>query len=146
VLRLLCLSLCGMQARMKFYTAWKLAEGACVMTGLGWNGETTLTTTNPDGTVSTKTVSLWNRVSNVNPSALELTTGWNSLTRNWNINTQSWLENHIYRRCVGKDMRPTGWGMLVTYAVSSFWHGFYPGYYRELLLTMLSWSRACHVE
>jgi len=38
VLRAGYLWVAGVKTRMKYYTAWKMAEGACILSGLGWNG------------------------------------------------------------------------------------------------------------
>ena len=35
--------------------------------------------------------------------------------------TQKWLERYVYKRF--------GESLAITYFISSFWHGFYPGYY-----------------
>ncbi|KAI9034172.1 MBOAT, membrane-bound O-acyltransferase family-domain-containing protein [Hyaloraphidium curvatum] len=138
--RYMFLSACGFQARTKFYTAWKLAEGACVMIGLGWNGVEEV----DDGRGGKRKKVRWDRVSNVHPSKIETATSWSVLVRNWNINTQSWLENHIYRRCTTPELR--GWGMLATYAVSAFWHGFYPGYYLFFFSAAITTSVAANVR
>jgi hypothetical protein len=36
--------------------------------------------------------------------------------------TQSWLERYIFKRA------PRAYNMNLTYFISAFWHGFYPGY------------------
>jgi lysophospholipid acyltransferase len=63
------------------------------------------------------------------------------LCSNWNIQTALWLRRSIYVR-ISPEYRPTmtpeekkqaktaqGTATLLTFVVSAFWHGFYPGYY-----------------
>lgn len=96
--------------RVKYYTAWKLAEGATVLSGAGFEGF------DHDGEPKG-----WNGVSNVDVLGFELAENIRDLTRAWNKGTQQWLERYVYSR--------TGGSLLATYACSAIWHGFYPGYY-----------------
>ena len=43
----------------------------------------------------------------------------------WNKKTANWLGRYIYAR--------TGGSLFITYSMSAFWHGFYPGYYMFFL-------------
>ena len=104
------------RSRLKYYFAWKVAEGACVWGGFGWDDKT----------------KEWDGVSNMNILGFELAGSIRDLSRNWNMNTQKWLQNCVYDR--------TGGSMLMTYGVSAFWHGFYPGYYLFFLSIVLPQS------
>jgi len=42
-------------------------------------------------------------------------------TKFWNKKTALWLNRYIYSRTSGN--------LFITYFMSAFWHGFYPGYY-----------------
>lgn len=44
----------------------------------------------------------------------------------WNKTTQNWLRRIAYERS-------RHYRLLVTYVLSAFWHGFYPGYYLTFL-------------
>lgn len=96
--------------RMKYFFAWKIADGASVLGGFGFQGY------NTDGTVVG-----WDGVSNIDIMAFETSPSVVVNTRAWNKRTQGWLERYVYMR--------TGNSLVATYFVSAFWHGFYPGYY-----------------
>ncbi|EQC26196.1 hypothetical protein SDRG_15933 [Saprolegnia diclina VS20] len=104
--------------RCKYYCAWKIAEGATVLCGFGCEGI--------DGNGR---VVGWNAVSNVDILGFELGQSIRDLSRSWNKGTQAWLERYVYSR--------HGNSLLITYFVSAFWHGFYPGYYLFFLTVPL---------
>ncbi|KAG1704361.1 hypothetical protein DVH05_006369 [Phytophthora capsici] len=105
--------------RAKYYVAWKLAEGATVLTGTGFEGFDAQN--NPKG---------WDGVSNVDILGFELGANVREISRAWNKGTQNWLERYVYTR--------TGNSLLATYSVSALWHGFYPGYYLFFLTVPLA--------
>ncbi|KAG6586882.1 Lysophospholipid acyltransferase [Phytophthora cinnamomi] len=105
--------------RAKYYVAWKLAEGATVLTGTGFEGFDEHN--NPKG---------WGGVSNVDILGFELGANVREISRAWNKGTQNWLERYVYTR--------TGNSLLATYFVSALWHGFYPGYYLFFLTVPLA--------
>ncbi|CAM9628376.1 unnamed protein product [Ascophyllum nodosum] len=96
--------------RMKYYFAWKTADGASVLGGFGFEGY------DKEGKVVG-----WHGVSNMDILGFETAGHISSNTRAWNKRSQGWLERYVYMR--------TGNSLLATYFVSAFWHGFYPGYY-----------------
>lgn len=96
--------------RVKYYTAWTLAEGATILSGAGFEGFDAAGA--PKG---------WGGVSNVDILGFEFAESVRDLTRAWNKGTQKWLERYVYSR--------TGNSLGATYACSAVWHGFYPGYY-----------------
>ncbi|CAH0488773.1 unnamed protein product [Peronospora farinosa] len=96
--------------KAKYYSAWKIAEGATVLCGFGFEGFS------KDGS------SLgWNGVSNMDILGFEFSQSIRTASRAWNKGTQNWLERYVYTR--------TGNSLMATYFISAFWHGFYPGYY-----------------
>ncbi|CAI5733884.1 unnamed protein product [Peronospora destructor] len=96
--------------KAKYYSAWKIAEGATVLCGFGFEGFS------KDGS------SLgWNGVSNMDILGFEFSQSIRAASRAWNKGTQNWLERYVYTR--------TGNSLMATYFISAFWHGFYPGYY-----------------
>ncbi|GMF13176.1 unnamed protein product [Phytophthora lilii] len=105
--------------RAKYYVAWKLAEGATVLTATGFEGFDEQN--NPKG---------WGGVSNVDILGFELGANVREISRAWNKGTQNWLERYVYTR--------TGNSLLATYSVSALWHGFYPGYYLFFLTVPLA--------
>lgn len=75
VIRLLTLQLAGVVARFKFYGAWCAAEGACIASGLGFNGF------NSEGKP------VFTRCRNVDIKNIELAPNWKVLLDSWNQNT-----------------------------------------------------------
>lgn len=108
----------GFTYRLKYYTIWCIAEGACILCGIGFNG------TDPD-TGDFK----WNRVQNIEPVTFELGQNIHTCLEAWNKNTNKWLKNYIYLRIAKKGKRPGFKSTLFTFATSAFWHGTKPGYY-----------------
>ncbi|OQR92665.1 lysophospholipid acyltransferase [Thraustotheca clavata] len=108
--RLLQLYICLFFVKAKYYSAWKISEGATVLCGFGFEGFAA--SGEPKG---------WNGVSNMDVIGFEFAPSIREGSRAWNKGTQSWLEKYVYSR--------TGNSLMATYFVSAFWHGFYPGYY-----------------
>ncbi|KAJ5658015.1 uncharacterized protein N7484_001664 [Penicillium longicatenatum] len=121
--RMLTVYLLGFTSRLKYYGVWSLTEGACILSGLGYNGFDP-----KSGKV------FWNRLENVDPWGLE--TAQNSYTYlgSWNKNTNHWLRNYIYLRVTPKGKKPGFRASMATFATSALWHGFYPGYYMTFVL------------
>lgn len=104
--------------RMKYYGVWYLTEGACILSGIGYNG------------IDPKTGRpKWNRVQNVRPFGIEFAQNPHAYLGEWNINTNLWLKNYVYVRVTPKGKKPGFRATLAVSVTSAFWHGFYPGYY-----------------
>lgn len=109
--------------RLKFYGIWTLTEGACILSGMGYNG------------IDPKTgKAKWNRLENINPYHLETAQNSRAYLDNWNKNTNVWLRNYVYLRVTPKGKKPGFRASFATFATSAFWHGFYPGYYLTFIL------------
>jgi lysophospholipid acyltransferase len=98
--------------RLKYYFGWKIAEGAAVMAGLGYNGVDKATGAHR-----------WDRVENIAVWRYETSQSLRASSTNWNKTTNLWLRRYVY------DRAPPAVSLYFTYLVSAFWHGFYPGYY-----------------
>jgi len=109
-LPILWISLLGY--RFKYYFGWKIAEGACIMSGLGYNGVD-----------KESGKHLWNRVEAVDVLKYETAQSLREASMQWNKTTNLWLRRYWY------DRFPSSVNLYVTYLVSAFWHGFYAGYY-----------------
>ncbi|KAJ9076628.1 Lysophospholipid acyltransferase [Entomophthora muscae] len=107
--------------RFKYYFAWLLAEGACVLSGLGYCGK------------DKQGRHLWGAVTNVNILKVELAENFRMVMENWNIGTNLWLRNYVYLRIAPVGSKSTFGAQIATFATSAFWHGFYPGYYMTFL-------------
>lgn len=121
--RVLILYLFGFTIRTKYYGVWALTEGACILSGMGYNG------------IDPKTQKpLWNRLENVNPWGMETAENSRAYLENWNKNTNSWLRNYVYLRVTPRGKKPGFRASLATFVTSAVWHGFYPGYYLSFVL------------
>lgn len=113
----------GFATRFKYYGVWSLTEGACVLSGMGYNGFD-----NKSGKV------FWNRLENVDPWSLETAQNSHAYLGSWNKNTNHWLRNYVYLRVTPKGKKPGFRASMATFATSALWHGFYPGYYMTFVL------------
>ncbi|KAE8377880.1 MBOAT, membrane-bound O-acyltransferase family-domain-containing protein [Aspergillus bertholletiae] len=121
--RVWTLHMLGFTARLKYYGVWYLTEGACILSGMGYNGFDP-----KSGKV------FWNRLENVDPWSLETAQNSHAYLGSWNKNTNHWLRNYVYLRVTPKGKKPGFRASLATFATSAFWHGFYPGYYLTFVL------------
>lgn len=128
--RLAFISISFLGERSKFYFAWKISEGACILGGFGFEGykEEVRGEAGKDKGIINK-FSGWRGVENIDIFAFETGTNIQSLSRAWNKRTQGWLERCIYQR--------TNRSLVLTYAVSALWHGLYPGYFLFFLTAAL---------
>ncbi|KAJ3171322.1 lysophospholipid acyltransferase, partial [Irineochytrium annulatum] len=111
--RLAWLQVYGFMSRTKYYGAWKLSEGACIIAGIGFNG------------YDEKGKPRWDRAENVDIFNLEFASNPQTMMGGWNKRTNYWLRNSVYLRLSSKPgQKPTGAATIVTYLVSAFWHGF----------------------
>ncbi|KAJ5092296.1 Lysophospholipid acyltransferase [Penicillium alfredii] len=113
----------GFAARLKYYGVWSLTEGACILSGMGYNGFDP-----KSGKV------FWNRLENVDPWSLETAQNSHGYLGSWNKNTNHWLRNYVYLRVTPKGKKPGFRASMATFATSALWHGFYPGYYLTFVL------------
>ena len=113
----------GFTTRLKYYGVWSLTEGACILSGMGYNGFDP-----KSGKV------FWNRLENVDPWSLETAQNSHGYLGSWNKNTNHWLRNYVYLRVTPKGKKPGFRASMATFATSALWHGFYPGYYLTFLL------------
>lgn len=100
--------------RMKYYFAWKNAEGASNIWYAGFEGF--------DENGNAKG---WENSNNVDIIEFETAPNVKTLSAAWNKKTANWLGRYVYMR--------TGGSLVATYGLSAFWHGFYPGYYMFFL-------------
>ncbi|KAJ2520627.1 Lysophospholipid acyltransferase [Coemansia sp. RSA 2049] len=131
----------GVAARAAFYTAWKMSEGACVVAGLGFDG-------------IDNGAARWLDISNVHVRGVELGSSLKTMIDSWNIGTNTWLRHHVYLRILqlSSSRRDTAAAAAaasatataagVTFLVSAWWHGFYPGYYLTFVLGAASSNAA----
>ncbi|KAI9105377.1 MBOAT, membrane-bound O-acyltransferase family-domain-containing protein [Phlyctochytrium arcticum] len=116
--RLFYLQIAGGLARTKYYIAWKLSEGACDLTGIGYNGRDPKTGEER-----------WDRIQNIPIRKFELAENPKKALEYWNKNTGLWLRRYVYLRITPPGTKPTAATAIATYTTSAFWHGFRPGFY-----------------
>ncbi|ORY32801.1 MBOAT, membrane-bound O-acyltransferase family-domain-containing protein [Naematelia encephala] len=117
------IQLAGFIARTKYYALWSLTEGACILTGIGFNGYDPKTGR-----------TLWNRVRNINILSIETAESFKVLFDSWNCRTNVWLRDCVYKRLVKKGKKPGTAQSMATFVTSAFWHGVEPGYYLAFIM------------
>jgi len=110
--RLIFAWLSGLGVQSSYFMAWLWGESAANAFGYGYTGE-------KDGKPQ------WNGCQNIDIKGWIFGQNMSTCSKAWNQKTQAWLQTYIYFRV------PFGrFGCVMsTYAVSAYWHGFYPGYY-----------------
>ncbi|KAI1454954.1 MBOAT family protein [Annulohypoxylon moriforme] len=121
--RVFVMHMVGFTARTKYYGVWSMAEGSCILAGLGYNGVDPVT-----GKIS------WDRLQNINPWGVETAQNSRAYLGNWNMNTNKWLRYYVYLRVTPRNRKPGFRASMATFVTSAFWHGFYPGYYLSFVL------------
>lgn len=121
--RVLFMQICGITARFPYYGVWKMANAGCIMSGMGYSG------VDASGNVH------WDRCENINVAGVEFANNLKELADNWNIRTAQWLRSCVYKRVTPPGKKPTGISAMITFIVSALWHGLYPGYFCEYMLT-----------
>ncbi|KAI9336714.1 MBOAT, membrane-bound O-acyltransferase family-domain-containing protein [Obelidium mucronatum] len=136
----------------QFFGAWKLAEGACVLCGFGYVGRGGKKEDDEDQLKQQESQAgshIWNRCENVRIWELEFPENPRMFMSAWNVQTALWLRTSIYLRLAPEplpDQTPqerlhaksnASIATHVTFLVSAFWHGFYPGYYSFFLTLSL---------
>ncbi|KAE8233826.1 hypothetical protein CF326_g1132 [Tilletia indica] len=124
------MQLAGLVARLKYYGIWSLTNGACVLSGLAYNG------VRPNGKER------WDRCKNIDIIHIEFANNWKELLDHWNQNTNIWLRNNIYKRVAKPGKKPGFKSTMLTFVTSAFWHGISPGYYLTFVLGGLNQSAA----
>ncbi|KAK0538807.1 Lysophospholipid acyltransferase [Tilletia horrida] len=124
------MQLAGLAARLKYYGIWSLTNGACVLSGLAYNG------VRPNGKER------WDRCKNIDIVHIEFANNWKELLDHWNQNTNIWLRNNVYKRVAKPGKKPGFKSTMLTFLTSAFWHGISPGYYLTFVLGGLNQSVA----
>ena len=71
---------------------------------------------------------------NVNIRKIELSPNIRTMLTGWNSNTAEWLRHSVYHRIYPPGSQgSTSIATFITFLLSAFWHGFYPGYYFSFL-------------
>lgn len=122
ITRLLIVQFIGFVERTKYYGVWKLSEGACIVTGLGFSG------------YDSEGRSTWDDIANLNIPWVEFAPNLKILLDSWNIRTNIWLRECVYKRITPKGRKPGFQSTILTFLTSAVWHGTYSGYYLTFLI------------
>ena len=66
--------------------------------------------------------------------AVQFAQSFKEVIDHWNMCANRWLKRYVYLRLSPEGTKVPLTTTLITYFVSAFWHGFYPGYYFCFLL------------
>jgi lysophospholipid acyltransferase len=118
---LLLMYLSAVYQRFKYYLVWKFGEAACDVSGIGFSG--LVQSADPKQPLRAS----WERSVNVHPLNTETGNSIKLVIDGWNIATERWLRHYVYERLEHTPLK--NWRRGLTFVVSAFWHGLYPGYY-----------------
>ncbi|KTW27345.1 hypothetical protein T552_04154 [Pneumocystis carinii B80] len=107
--------------RLKYYGAWSIAEGSCILSGIS------------DIIRDSNGNIIHSSLENINPYDVETAQNVKQLFEAWNKGTNRWLKYYVYLRVISRDNNTKFKGSLITFMVSALWHGFYPGYYLSFM-------------
>ena len=126
----------------KYLSAWLIAEGVCVISGLAYSGQ------RKDGSPD------WSGCANVKIRRLESAKKCGHVIESFNINTNHWVAVYIYKRLKFLGSRTVS--QVITLIFLAVWHGFHSGYYltfiNEFFIVKLEreflsiWGRSKKVE
>ena len=112
------ITISGMIVRAKFYTVWKISEASALISGVGVR-------------LNKKGEHTFDAFENINIWQLETGENVKACWDGWNKFTAIWLRRYIYVRVPIPALC-----LPVTFFISAFWHGFYPGYYLSFLFSV----------
>ena len=95
--------------RSRYYGVWILAEGPCILTGLGFTGHS------PSG------VPTWHGAANVDVWKFEIPENSKVLFDSWNMKTNVWLRECMYKRVTPKGKKAGFKSSMLTYLTSAVW-------------------------
>jgi lysophospholipid acyltransferase len=102
-----------------YFTAFSLNDAALVASGLAYN---------PAGKHEGR--SKFDRIKNIDERMIETGHYLKKQVAKWNMTISGWLKKYVYVRLASNNKDGPGvFEFIVTFLMSAFWHGFYPGYY-----------------
>ncbi|XP_013868920.1 lysophospholipid acyltransferase 5 isoform X1 [Austrofundulus limnaeus] len=97
----------------KYVSCWVIAEGVCILTGLGYNGVV-------DGKHQ------WDACANMKVWLFETTPLFGGTIASFNINTNAWAARHVFKRL--KFLGNKTLSHVATLLFLTIWHGLHSGY------------------
>ncbi|KAI9190069.1 hypothetical protein H9P43_001502 [Blastocladiella emersonii ATCC 22665] len=104
----------GKTALTKYLGVWILTEGACILSGMGFDG------------VDANGHPRWSGLANIDALGFETATSLARIIGTFNINTNNWAKLYLFKRLRflgNKHLSSVG-----TLAFLAIWHGFHPSY------------------
>ncbi|XP_053182429.1 lysophospholipid acyltransferase 5 [Scomber japonicus] len=98
----------------KYVSCWVIAEGVCVLSGLGYNGIV-------DGKHQ------WDACANMKVWMFETTPLFGGTISSFNINTNAWVARHVFKRL--KFLGNKTLSHVTTLFFLTIWHGLHSGYF-----------------
>jgi len=100
---------------MKYQAVWLIAEGSCIISGLGYNGRS------KEGRVR------WDGCSNVHLLLFETAYTFQHVIDAFNLNTNQWMFRYLYKRL--RFLRSKLTSHFITLFFVALWHGIAPGFF-----------------
>ncbi|XP_074540434.1 lysophospholipid acyltransferase 5 isoform X1 [Halichoeres trimaculatus] len=97
----------------KYVSCWLIAEGVCILSGLGYNG---LVNGEPK----------WDACANMKVWLFETTPHFGGTISSFNINTNAWAARHVFKRL--KFLGNKTLSHVTTLLFLTIWHGLHSGY------------------
>ncbi|XP_069551715.1 lysophospholipid acyltransferase 5 [Brachyistius frenatus] len=97
----------------KYVSCWVIAEGVCILSGLGYNGVV-------DGKPQ------WDACANMKVWLFETTPLFGGTISSFNINTNAWVARHVFKRL--KFLGNKTLSHVTTLFFLTIWHGLHSGY------------------
>jgi lysophospholipid acyltransferase len=110
--------------RAKYLSGWSFSEASIASSGFTFNGF-------KEGQPQ------FQRIKSIDIE-VDKTYNINEKAKMWNISVQRWLGRYVYQRVHDEQSlkgsaKKQNDAQMITYLISAFWHGFYPGYYSSFL-------------
>ncbi|CAH1775062.1 unnamed protein product [Owenia fusiformis] len=121
--KLLYILIWGRVFLFKYNGCWLITEGACLVTGLSYNGK------DKNGN------DLWDGCANIIPYYCEVGDTGQKLIQGFNINTNLWMAKYVFKRL--KFLGNKDLSQLCTLLFLAVWHGTNSGYFINFCLEFL---------
>lgn len=104
-----------------YFSLWCFQDAATIASGIGWDGKGD-----------------WYKLTCIRVFDLETAWSCKEMMGHWNHQVSMWLNRYVQDRMLEYGKRPDMSVTIKTFAISAFWHGFYPFYY-----IMFFWAGLC---
>lgn len=118
--------------KFKYYTGFLFTESICVVSGISFQREYRENLKAQQ--VEVNNFENFDKVISINIKVTETTVNLTKFFQNWNISIHHWLKKYVHFRIYDnaedyKIRAKSTKAKIITFMISSLWHGFYPSYY-----------------